>query len=60
MAVLPYESLARRVLTDLSAGRCSALVGLSNTGKSTLMRALAGQTAERMYAKLCGRRAVMI
>lgn len=60
MAVLPYESLARRVLTDLSAGRCAALVGLSNTGKSTLMRALAGQTAERIYAKLCGRRAVMI
>jgi len=60
MAVLPYESLARRVLTDLSAGRCAALVGLSNSGKSTLMRALAGQTAERIYAKLCGRRAVMI
>ena len=60
MAVLPYESLARRVLTDLSAGRCAALVGLSNTGKSTLMRALSGQTAERIYAKLCGRRSVMI
>jgi DNA-binding winged helix-turn-helix (wHTH) protein/energy-coupling factor transporter ATP-binding protein EcfA2 len=60
MAVLPYESLARRVLTDLSAGNCAALVGLSNTGKSTLMRALAGQSAERIYAKLCGRRAVLI
>jgi hypothetical protein len=60
MAVLPYESLARRVLTDLSAGRCAALVGLSNTGKSTLMRALSGQTAERMYTKLCGRRSVLI
>jgi len=60
MAVLPYESLARRVLTDLSAGGCAALVGLSNTGKSTLMRALSGQTAERIYAKLCGRRTVLI
>jgi energy-coupling factor transporter ATP-binding protein EcfA2 len=60
MAVLPYESLARRVLTDLSGGNCAALIGLSNTGKSTLMRALAGQSAERMYAKLCGRRAVLI
>lgn len=60
MAVLPYESLARRVLTDLTAGHCAALVGLSNTGKSTLMRALAGQTAERIYAKLCGRKAILI
>ncbi|MCX6070435.1 MAG: winged helix-turn-helix domain-containing protein [Chloroflexi bacterium] len=60
MAVLPYESLARRVLTDLSAGNCAALVGLSNTGKSTLMRALAGQSAERIYAKLCGRKVVLI
>jgi DNA-binding winged helix-turn-helix (wHTH) protein len=60
MAALPYETLARRVLTDLSAGNCAALIGLSNTGKSTLMRALAGQTAERIYAKLCGRRAVLI
>jgi DNA-binding winged helix-turn-helix (wHTH) protein/energy-coupling factor transporter ATP-binding protein EcfA2 len=60
MAVLPYESLARRVLTDLSGGNCAALVGLSNTGKSTLMRALAGQSAERIYTKLCGRRAVLI
>jgi hypothetical protein len=60
MAVLPYETLARRVLTDLSGGSCAALVGLSNTGKSTLMRALAGQSAERLYAKLCGRRAVLI
>jgi len=60
MAALPYESLARRVLTDLTAGRCAALVGLSNTGKSTLMQALSGQTAERIYAKLCGRKAVLI
>ena len=60
MASLPYESLARRVLTDLSGGSCAALVGLSNTGKSTLMRALAGQTAERIYAKLCGRKVVLI
>lgn len=60
MAALPYESTARAVLTDLTAGRCAALVGLSNTGKSTLMQALSGQTAERLYTKLCGRRAVLI
>jgi DNA-binding winged helix-turn-helix (wHTH) protein len=60
MAALPYESLARRVLSDLTAGRCAALIGLSNTGKSTLMQALAEQTAERIYAKLCGRKAVLI
>jgi DNA-binding winged helix-turn-helix (wHTH) protein len=60
MAVLPYESLARRVLTDLSGGNCAALIGLSNTGKSTLMRALASQSAERIYTKLCGRKVVLI
>ena len=41
--------LASRCCTDLTAGRCAALAGLSNSGKTTLMQALSGQTAERSH-----------
>lgn len=43
---LPFPSLARRLLTDLASGSCASVIGLSNTGKSTLMRSLAGPKAK--------------
>lgn len=55
-ARLPFSALSQRLLADLAGGRCAAIVGLSNTGKSTLLRALAAQPAvpdglqaERVY-----------
>jgi DNA-binding winged helix-turn-helix (wHTH) protein len=60
MEQLPFPSLAQRVLTDLANGRCVALTGLSNTGKSTLMQALASPSAEAEYAALSGRAALLI
>jgi len=37
----PFPSLADQVFQHLVDGQCAALTGLSNTGKSTLMRAMA-------------------
>jgi DNA-binding winged helix-turn-helix (wHTH) protein len=39
---LPFSSLTARILVDLRAERCVSITGLSNSGKSTLMRALRG------------------
>lgn len=57
---LPFSSLAHQLLTDLAAGSCVAITGLSNSGKSTLMRALATQQAEQAYKAAGGRPAFMI
>jgi hypothetical protein len=55
MEHIPFPSVAEPLLDDLAAGRCAALVGLSNTGKSTLMRGLASEAAARRYRERRGR-----
>ncbi|MBF8256309.1 MAG: putative two-component response regulator [Anaerolineales bacterium] len=52
---LPFPSVAEPLLDDLAEGRCAALVGLSNTGKSTLMRGLASEAAARRFRDRRGR-----
>jgi Transcriptional regulatory protein, C terminal len=52
---LPYSTLTRPLLEDLAAGECAAVTGLSNTGKSSVMRALAGEPAESLYLQQTGR-----
>jgi hypothetical protein len=54
-ADLPFPDLAKHVLEDLAAGRCAAIVGLSNTGKSTFMRGLATAPAQAVYTAVRGR-----
>jgi DNA-binding winged helix-turn-helix (wHTH) protein len=48
---IPFSSLAQRVLDSLAEGRCVSILGLSNMGKSTFMRSLAGEEAQGLYAK---------
>ena len=55
MTGLPFPSVAEAILADLAAGRCCAVIGLSNTGKSTLMRGLASEEAARRYRQQRGR-----
>lgn len=57
---LPFSSLANQLLTDLAAGNCVAITGLSNSGKSTLMRSLTSQEAEKVYRKTSNRSVFMI
>jgi hypothetical protein len=46
---LPFPNFTQRILQDLTAGRSTSIIGLSNTGKSTLMRGLSGPMAQRIY-----------
>lgn len=57
---LPFHQLARRLLRDLTAGHCVAVTGLSNSGKSTLMRSLASSLAEEAYQEASGRPGTLI
>lgn len=52
------QQLTQRILADLAAGRCASLIGLSNTGKSTILRSLAERGAD--YQQLAGRAGVLI
>jgi DNA-binding winged helix-turn-helix (wHTH) protein len=45
---LPFPSLTDQLLGDLEQSRCASVTGLSNTGKSSLMRSLAGSEAPRV------------
>lgn len=56
----PYDVLISQVLDELSQEHCVALVGLSNTGKSYLMRTIAGEDVERAYKQTSGKSIVMI
>ena len=55
-----FASLTDQLLRDLSEGRCAAVVGMSNSGKSTLMRALASAECERALEKRRGAPCVLI
>jgi len=57
---LPFSSLAQRLLADLAHGRCASIVGLSNTGKSTLMRSLGSSEALRRFQPLTGRQGLLV
>lgn len=48
---IPFAGLAAAVLEDLVKGRCAAITGLSNTGKSTLMRSLSSAPIAELYTK---------
>jgi DNA-binding winged helix-turn-helix (wHTH) protein len=56
----PFLSLAQRILQDLAGGNCVAVTGLSNTGKTTLMRGLASPQAARQYRKAAGREPALV
>ncbi|MGD8758625.1 MAG: winged helix-turn-helix domain-containing protein [Anaerolineales bacterium] len=48
---IPYASLVQQVIEAVVRGDCVSIIGLSNTGKSTLMRGMAGAAAEEVYQK---------
>jgi DNA-binding winged helix-turn-helix (wHTH) protein len=55
-----FASLAERMLKDLASNHCVSITGLSNSGKSTLMRSLTGEEAEKVYHKASGRHGFLI
>lgn len=56
----PYEVLISQVLDELAQEHCVALIGLSNSGKSYLMRSIASDDIENAYQKTTGTHVVMI
>jgi len=54
------SSLAHQLLNDLGTGNCVAVTGLSNSGKSTLMRSLATQQAEDVFHNAGGQHGFLI
>ena len=58
--VTPFSSLTEITLTELAAGHCVSITGLSNSGKSNLMRSLADQNAKKFYKAKAGRPGFLI
>lgn len=56
----PFTSLSETVLRELANGTSVAISGLSNTGKSTLMRGLSTRDSETKYLQLCGDQASIV
>ncbi len=58
--VTPFSSLTEIALSELAAGHCVSITGLSNSGKSNLMRSLADQNAKKFYPSKAGRSGFLI
>jgi hypothetical protein len=52
---LPFSLMRERVIADLAAGHCVSVTGLSNTGKSMLMRSLVDEACQTAYKIASGR-----
>jgi DNA-binding winged helix-turn-helix (wHTH) protein/GTP-binding protein EngB required for normal cell division len=54
------EPLIKTILQIVAGGECGALFGLSNTGKSPLLRALAAPETLALYESLAGRPGLLV
>ncbi len=52
---LPFGAMRERVIADLATGHCVSITGLSNTGKSMLMRSLVDEECQTAYKIASGR-----
>jgi DNA-binding winged helix-turn-helix (wHTH) protein len=57
---LPFEALRKQLLKHLADGHCVGIKGLSNSGKSLLMRALAEPASASEYKKLAGKEGYLV
>jgi len=61
---LPFQSIRSTYITQLlsilARGECAAIYGLSNTGKSPLLRALPAAENAAQYAQLAGRAGTLV
>lgn len=56
----PFKDLAHQLIQDLAAGNCVAVTGLSNSGKTTLLRFLCTPAGEDLYGRIAKRPARLI
>jgi DNA-binding winged helix-turn-helix (wHTH) protein len=57
---MPFEALRKQLLEHLADGHCVGIKGLSNSGKSLLMRALAEPGSAAEYKQLAGHEGFLI
>lgn len=57
---IPFPGLADKVFNDLGDGQCVSVIGLSNSGKSSFMRALASPPAHERCRQKRGRDGVLV
>ena len=56
----PFDGLRKKLLEHLAAGHCIGIKGLSNSGKSLLMRALAEPGSAAGYKKIAGHEGYLV
>ncbi|MGD2162209.1 MAG: winged helix-turn-helix domain-containing protein [Anaerolineales bacterium] len=57
---ISFSELPGKLLEHLAVGHCVSIVGLSNSGKSTLLRAMTADQAAKIYASRADRPALLI
>ncbi len=57
---LPFDALRLQLLKHLADGHCIGIKGLSNSGKSLLMRQLAESSSAAEYKKLAGKEGFLV
>jgi DNA-binding winged helix-turn-helix (wHTH) protein/energy-coupling factor transporter ATP-binding protein EcfA2 len=57
---LSFSELPGKLLEHLAVGHCVSIVGLSNSGKSTLLRMMTTDQAEKIYSSHADRPALLI
>jgi DNA-binding winged helix-turn-helix (wHTH) protein/ABC-type dipeptide/oligopeptide/nickel transport system ATPase component len=55
-----FSELPEQLLGHLAVGHCVSIVGLSNSGKSTLLRSMTESEAEKIYAHHGDREALLV
>jgi len=58
--LIPFPELAEQIFSHIKDGQCVSLIGLSNSGKSALMRFLASPLAVEHCQKIRGREGVTV
>lgn len=56
----PFDALRKKLLEHLAAGHCVGIKGLSNSGKSLVMRALAEPGSAVEYKKIAGHEGYLV